>query len=291
VATGDHPRSVVRTGKRAVRAAGRGAGSLVGGRRALPDLLIVGTQRGGTTTLFKILLDHPQVGGSGLHKEVHYFDLNAERNERWYRAHFPRERTVERRRATFGSFVVGEATPYYLFHPLAAERARRVVPGARVIAILRHPVERARSQHAHETELGYEPLSFEDALGAEAERTAGEEERLIREPSYRSFEHQHHAYVARSEYGRQLERWRSAFPPERILVLVSEELFADPRGTFGRVTSFLGIEDRDPGLLPRLNASSAGSLRPETRERLWERLAPEASAVAELIGRDPGWRP
>src|ERR1041385_2248706 len=108
--TGDGQRSVVRAGKRAVRAVGRGVGSL-GGPRALPDLLIVGTQRGGTTTLFKILLDHPQVGGSGLHKEVHHFDLNADRDERWYRAHFPRERTVERRRAGSGAFVVGEATP------------------------------------------------------------------------------------------------------------------------------------------------------------------------------------
>jgi len=277
-------------GKRAVRAAGRGAGALVG-ERALPDLLIVGTQRGGTTTLFKVLLDHPQVGGAGLHKEVHYFDLHADRDERWYRAHFPRERTVERKRASAGAYVVGEATPYYLFHPLAAERACRVVPGARVIAILRHPVERTRSQHAHEVELGYEPLPFEEALAAEPERTAGEEERLAREPDSHSFEHQHHAYVARSEYLRQLERWRSAFPAERVLVLLSEDLFADPRGTFRRVAAFLGIEDRDPGLLPRLNASSRETLRPETRERLWERLGPQASTIAELIGRDPGWGP
>jgi len=287
--TGDGQRSVVRAGKRAVRAVGRGVGSL-GGRRALPDLLIVGTQRGGTTTLFKVLLDHPQVGGAGLHKEVHYFDLNADRDERWYRAHFPTERSVERERRRTGAFVVGEATPYYLFHPLAAERARRAVPGARAIALLRHPVERAWSQHAHEVGLGYEQLSFEDALEAEWERTAGEQERLVADPDYRSFEHQHHAYVARSEYGPQLERWRTAFPADRVLVLVSEELFSDPGGTFRRVTSFLGIEDRDPGLLPRLNASAADGPRPETRARLWERLAPQAEAVARVLGRDPGWR-
>jgi hypothetical protein len=282
-------RSLARSGKRAVRSLAHGLASVSSDARSLPDFLIVGTQRGGTTTLFKVLLEHPQVGGAGLHKEVHYFDLNADRGERWYRAHFPTRRSVERARGRAGRFIVGEASPYYLFHPRAPERAGALLPAAKVVVLLRNPVSRAWSQYRHEVELGYEPLSFEDALAAEPERTAGEAALLLEDPRYRSFEHQHHAYVARSDYPPQLDAWLASFPREQVLLLLSEDLFADPVGTLGRVTSFLGLEDRPPGEIPRLNASSGAWMRPETRERLWERLRAQVPAVTEMIGRDPLW--
>jgi sulfotransferase family protein len=257
--------------------------------RSLPDFLIVGTQRGGTTTLFKVLLEHPQIGGARMHKEVHYFDLNVHRGERWYRAHFPTTRSVDRARGREGRFAIGEASPYYLFHPRVPERARALLPSAKVIVLLRNPVSRTWSQYRHEVELGYESLSFEDALLAEPERTAGEAARLLEDPRYRSFEHQHHAYVARSDYPPQLEAWLASFPREQMLLLLSEDLFGDPAGTLRRVTSFLGLEDRDVGQIPRLNASSGASMRAETRERLWEQLRAQVPVIAELIGRDPGW--
>jgi hypothetical protein len=282
-------RSLARGGKRVVRSVVRGVASVAGDARALPDFLIIGTQRGGTTTLFKVLLEHPQVGGAALHKEVHFFDLNHERGERWYRSHFPTTRSVERAREREGAFVLGEASPYYVFHPRAAERARALLPAAKAIVLLRHPVARTWSQYRHEVQLGYESLSFEDALAAEPGRISGERERLLADPTARSFEHQHHAYIARSDYAPQLDAWLAAFPRERLLVLLSEELFADPAGTLRAVTSFLGIRDRGAVELPRLNASAGTSMRPGTRERLWEQLRPQIPAVARVLGRDPGW--
>jgi hypothetical protein len=265
--------------------------SVSGSARSLPDFLIVGTQRGGTTTLFSVLVEHPQVGGARLHKEVHYFDLNVDRGEGWYRAHFPTRHSVERAREREGRFVLGEATPYYLFRPGSAERARALLPAAKVIALLRNPVSRTWSQYRHEVELGYETLSFEEALAAEPERTAGEAARLLEDPGYRSFEHQHHAYVARSDYPPQLDAWLAAFPREQVLILLSEELFTDPAAALRRVTSFLDVRERVPSELPRLNASSGRSLPRETREGLWERLRVQVPVVAELIGRDPAWEP
>src|SRR5436189_26280 len=124
--------------------------------RPLPDFLILGAQKAGTTALYAYLRWHPQVTGPSF-KEVSFFDRHYARGERWYRAHLP-----VRRRA-----VVGEASPSYLFHPLAPERVARMLPEARLIALLRNPVDRAFSHYQHEVALGREQLSFEDALAGE----------------------------------------------------------------------------------------------------------------------------
>ena len=180
--------------------------------RPLPDYLIIGGQRCGTTALHDHLARHPAIGAAHV-KEVHYFDLNYERGERWYRGHFPNDvrRAVARRR-TGVEMVCGEASPYYLFHPLVPERARALVPDARLIVLLRDPVARALSHYHHEVALGMEPLTFEEALDAEPERLDGEERRLVQFPGYASVAHQHHSYVARGHYADQLERWLGRVP-------------------------------------------------------------------------------
>ncbi len=79
--------------------------------------------------------------------------------------------------------------------------------------LLRNPVTRAHSHWRHEVALGREPLSFEDAIAAEPERLAGEHQRLLDDPSYRSFAHQHHSYLARGRYAEQLAAWRALVSP------------------------------------------------------------------------------
>ncbi|MEO8105868.1 MAG: sulfotransferase domain-containing protein, partial [Actinomycetes bacterium] len=121
-------------------------GRYTAARRVLPDMLIVGGQRCGTTTLFKALSHHRTFVGPTLRKGVHYFDLNADEPLDWYRSHFPTRQTVDQRRASeTDRVVVGESSPYYLWHPVAAERIARALPGVHVIALLRDPVERAYS--------------------------------------------------------------------------------------------------------------------------------------------------
>ena len=165
---------------------------------------MIGAQRAGTTTLYHYLTQHPQFVGAVADKEVHHFDLHVADGLDAYRGAFPttaRLRRIERR--ADGPVIVGEATPYYLFHPAAADRA---------VQILRDPVERAWSHYRHEVELGYETLDFEAALEREVERLAGEADRLLADPSATSFAHQHHGYAARGRYLEQLERWWAAFP-------------------------------------------------------------------------------
>ena len=287
----DRARQVAkRDGLRAARAVAHAVGGLNADRRAAPDFLIVGAMRGGTTTLYHALVRHPQVAGAVLDKEVHYFDLNAWRGEAWYRARFPTRASLERRaRRAGGPIRVGEATPYYLFHPAVPERVAASLREVRVIAILRDPVERAWSHYRHEVDLGYETLPFADALDAEERRLAGEEDRLRADPAYVSFPHQHHSYVARGMYAAQLRRWLEALGPQAVLVIRSEDLYAAPRSTFARVLAHLDVRPWDPGDWRVRNAATSGGLDDDVRARLRAGFRADRADLSSLLGEDPGW--
>lgn len=286
--------TVVRGVPRGVRgrakAALRSGITVVGGARALPGFLIVGAQRGGTTSLYAYLRRHPDVAGALLEKEVHFFDLHFDRGEGWYRRFFPTEAACARHRRRRGrQLLVGEASPYYLFHPLVPERVARALPGARLIAMLRDPVERAYSQWRHEVELGHETLPFEEAVAREPERTAGEAERLASDPTHVSFAHQHFTYVARGEYTDQLQRWFGRFPPEQMLVIGSEEFFDDPSRELGRAHAFLRLEPHELPRYDTFNATATRGLDPSLRERLAAHFRPHNERLFELLGRRFDW--
>ena len=246
--------------------------------RALPDFLILGAQKAGTTALYAYLRWHPQITGPSF-KEVSFFDRHYARGERWYRAHLPVRR----------SGIVGEASPSYLFHPLAPERVARMLPRARVIALLRDPVDRAFSHYQHEVALGREELPFEDALAREDERMEGELDRMLRDPAYFSYPWWNYTYAARGRYAEQLERWLAAFPREQLLALFTEELAADTAGTYGRVLDFLGVEAHGLDSYPRIFEREYGGMEAATRVRLEDEFAGPNRRLEELIERQVPW--
>jgi hypothetical protein len=185
--------------------------------------------------------------------------------------------------------VVGEASPYYLFHPLAAERAAAMVPDARIIALLRDPVMRTYSHWKERRRSNAEPLDFVDALEAESSRLDGEEERLRNDPSYYSYPHEQQSYVAQSRYVRSLTRWVDLFGPEKVLVLPSEEYYADPAATLGNVAAFLGVDYVPVAEAEHLNAAAGRDVDPETRARLSALFAEDNADLETLIGRRLPW--
>ena len=264
--------------RKVLRGGYRAYGSATAGLRPLPDFLILGAQKAGTTALYAYLRWHPEITGPSF-KEVSFFDRHYAKGERWYRAHMP-----VRRRS-----LVGEASPSYLFHPLAPERVAGMLPGARLIALLRNPVDRAFSHYQHEVALGREPLSFEDAVDREDERMQGELERMLRDPSYFSLAWWNYTYVARGRYAEQLERWFAAFPREQLLVLFTEELSADTAATYRRVLDFLGVTARDLESYPRIFDRDYADMNPGTRARLDKEFEDPNRRLASLLGRDPPW--
>lgn len=257
--------------------------------RLLPDFLIIGTQRGGTTSLWKYLAQNPALGRA-LTKEIRFFDLNWHRGVSWYRSRFPSRRSaqqVARRRGV--TMVVGEASPDYLFHPLAPSRVAGTLPDVKLVVLLRNPVDRAYSHYWHQVKRGHERLSFEDAIDRERERLAGERDRVVADPRYVSYELHHHSYLTRGMYADQLEKWMGRFRPEQFLIERSEDLFAEPREVFRRVLGYLGLPPRDLPRYETFNAHTEEPIQPEIRKRLVEHFRPHNHRLHELLGRDMGW--
>jgi hypothetical protein len=258
---------------RALRLAGR---RLSPAPRALPDFLLIGAQRAGTTSLYAQLIRHPRVLPS-LRKEVQYFTLHHARGEAWYRAHFPTRRALAARRA-----VCGEATPYYLFHPLAPERAHRLLPEARLLVVLREPVARAWSHYQHSRARGRETLAFGAALEREAERLAAE-------TGQPGFAHQHFSYFARGVYAEQLRRWLALYPRERLLVLRFDELEVEPDACVDRAVAFLGLPPVQLPPFPARNRREYPPLDAALRADLVRRYAPHNRDLQDLLGLPLGW--
>lgn len=277
--------------KLAIKRSAKAISVSTSGIRMLPDYLIIGAQRSGTTSLYRYLVQHPGVAPTVMAKGVHYFDVNFGKGPAWYRGHFPtRIRKVYARALHGASLITGEGSPYYLFHPLVPERVAELLPDVKLIAMLRDPVERAYSHYKHYRQRDLEPLStFEEALDAEDERLAGEVEKMHEDPLYRAWDYQHFSYVARGMYAEQLERWAAIFPPDRILVLKSEDFFADPGTQHARVLDFLGLPQRPLTSYEKFNPTSGSGMKPETRACLRERFAEPDRRLSAFLGSSFEW--
>lgn len=279
--------------KRIAHLGSRSYGRLTAPARMLPSFLICGGQRCGTTSLYRALAAHPTVLKAVLHKGVHYFDTDYHRGPGWYRAHFPLLRAAARVERSYGAPVqTFESSPYYMYHPQAAARIARDLPDVKLVVLVRDPVERAYSQHAHEVARGYEPvLSFADALALEPARLRGQEERLRRDPRYYSFSHQHHAYRARGEYTRYLDRMAAHVGRERIHVIASEAFFSDPEPVYDEVLDFLGLPRLGrPDFLRHNARPRSAPMSPVLRAELTEHFAPYDEQLARWLGQAPPWR-
>ena len=258
-----------------------------------PDLLVVGAKRGGTTSLWRYLDQHPAMLPTFPRAErikgTYFFDEQWGRGEEWYRSHFPTiaRRRLAERRLGFAPKTF-EASPYYLYHPHAPARARQVVPGAVVVALLRDPVERAFS-HWKERRNHTEDLGFADALAAEVDRTAGEEARMLADPSVVSAPHRHQSYVAQSRYAPMLARWFDAFGADQVLVWAAEEFYADPQVVTDAITGRLGLPRHDLGDPEPFNAEPSVDMDEVVRRALTEQLAGDIAAVERLLGRPMPW--
>lgn len=255
---------------------------VLGGERLLPSFLVIGGQRCGTSYLYELLSRHTLICAALL-KEIHYFSTNYYRGWGWYTAHFPKMRGGQD--SKISPRITGEASPYYMFHPYVPQRVARDVPDAKLIAILRNPVTRAYSHYQMEVGRGREKLSFEEAIEREGERVAPDLRRLTEDENYYGFNHHHFTYLSRGHYAEQLERWLTAFPRDRFLVLKSEDFFAEPGETLQRVFRFLGVPQREfPELTPNQKYPTYPKLTDTTHRKLEDYFALHNERLRQLFG-------
>jgi len=187
-----------------------------------PDFLIIGASRSGTTATFHYLRNHPDVFlADG--KELHFFDLEWDRGWDWYEGRFD---------GAGDRSAIGEATPSYMYDPVAVERIGSHLPHVKLIAVLRDPVERAYSHYWLNRSRDREPLSFADAIRAEPDRLTTDDKKV----------RLWYSYADQGWYLEQLQRVARWFPRDRILVLLFEDLCADPLGFFVAMTAFLDVD-------------------------------------------------
>lgn len=254
--------------------------------------MICGAQKGGTSSLFAWLARHPSVRPARV-KEVHFFDKKYRLGEAAYRAEFPLRWSLGRGRVVRDGrprALTGEATPSYLAHPVVPERMAKMIPRAKLLFLLRDPVDRAFSHYRMSVRRGFEALSFEEALDAEPERMEGESERLRGDPDYFSHALKNHSYAFRGDYASQLERFLVHFPREQLLVLSSEALFEDPDTTWREVLRFLDLPEAP--LVDRVAENVGGesvAMDDAVRERLSARFVESNQRLFTLLGRRFPW--
>jgi Sulfotransferase domain len=230
---------------------------------SLPDFVIIGAQKCGTTAFYDLLTKHPHVEPAAI-RELHYFDRpdRFEKGAEWYRRCFPPPRWKDGRRS-----ITGEKTPYYLFHPHVPRRMAEVIPRARLIVMLRNPVDRAYSQYQHDLSMGRtQPDAFEEVI-----------------------ELQDSSYLPRGIYVDQLLRWSEYFSKEQMLVLKSEDFFGHTTETLRQVQHFLDLPHQELVLPTRRSGDRYQPMDPATRQRLEAYFGPHNQRLYEYLGVDFGW--
>ena len=256
---------------------------------AMPNFVVIGSTRCGSTSMYQYLLRHPCIAPA-VRKEIHFFDNHFRRGIVWYRAQFPALYFGNFVRAVLNrEFVTGESTPYYLFHPHAACRMARIIPKAKLIVLLRDPVDRAYGDYNNKVARGFENLTFEQALDREQERLEGEVERMAEDDSYYSFAHQHNTYLSKGIYVDQVIRWLHYFPREQLWIVRSEDLYNDPLAITGQVTDFLELREWRPQYRKVFHHRHYKPMDKATRSRLIEHYAPHNERLYQLLDTDFGW--
>lgn len=236
----------------------------------LPDFLGIGTQKGGTTSLHKWLKKHNEIFLPSC-KEIHYFDLNHEKHLEWYKNKFRHAELHQ---------MCGEITPFYLYHPKTPYRIKRVIPKVKLIILLRDPVERTISQIYHSKQRGFEELSPKMALEAESER--------LKNGGIISL--QKHSYRERSLYIEQLDRYERLFEKEQMLILKSENLFANEEDTWLKIQDFLQVKcQKMQSKLPRANKGLEADEKEKEELRVTLRKDMWATAVEIKRRYGFGW--
>ena len=265
--------------------AGRGAGR----GRILPDFLLIGAAKAGTTTLHAWLAAHPCVAASTT-KEVHYFDYSYYRGEDWYRSHFPRAAERQAFASEHGRpFLTGESSPTYLAHQWAPQRIAQALPEVRLLIALRNPVDRAYSQYQMSCREGFEELPFDAAIAQEDDRLRAELRRARRDRHYASHPLAKHSYLYRSHYAEQFARWLRLYPRERFHVVRAEDLAETPEATLAGVYDFLGLPPHRNPDLPHLHTASYEPMAESTRAWLIDYFRPRNERLSELLGFDVDW--
>ena len=257
--------------------------------RNLPDFVIIGAQKSGTTSLYNFIIKHPTIAPAS-RKELHYFSIRYDLGERWYRSNFPTNLSRRRHyKKTGQKLLSGEASPSYLFYPRVSDRMRKNLPDAKLIVILRNPVDRTYSHYQHTLRQNDETLSFEKAIELEEKRCAGEREQMIKDPGFVSNNYRRYSYLSVGVYADHLERWFKHYDRKQFLILAAEDFRKNPQQVLDHVFDFLEVPPFQIMDLKDENVGSYKKMDENTRKFLVEYFKPHNDRLYKLLQRSFEW--
>lgn len=257
-----------------------------------PDFLIVGVRKGGTTSIYNYLIQHPCVLPA-MEKEIKFFTEHFEKGKSWYFGHFPtslERRFYQRRRGH--NILVGEATPSYHYHPLVPQRIFDMNGDIKLIAVLRNPVDRAYSDYYFGVTYGTyttKDFTFEEAVDRELCYLSGHEGEIFSSKNAFDIVNRCCPFLGRGIYVEQLKSWFGIFPREQFLLLTSDELFSNPKKCFSKILEFLGLPPYELNTYEAFNEGRYPTMDPSTRAKLVDYFAAHNQRLSENLGVDTPW--
>ena len=248
--------------------------------RVLPDLIVIGVVRSGTTSLYHYLSQHPSISKSE-YDELGYFDSSYKLGLNWYKSFFPSIFTKKKILKKNNNFLTYDVTPFYIYNKKTIQRIHQILPNSKLIAILRNPVDRSYSNYF----LGNQQKNFEEIILEEKKILNKIDKNNVNE--YYDFVHT--SMLARGFYAEQLENWYKVFSKNQILIIKSEEFATETNQVLNTIFDFLGLPHYKIPDASKKNKIHYDVMKKETRDDLIEFFRPYNEKLYSLVGRNFNW--
>lgn len=255
--------------------------------RVLPDLIVIGVGRGGTTSLYHYLDQHKCISKSA-YDEIGYFDDNYNLGINWYRSMFPTIFHKKKIISKYGKFLTYEVTPWYIRRPWIIERIHDILPTVKIIAVLRNPVDRTYSHYHMAKRNQIISNSFDKIIDSDINF-------LNNSKNIQNFNNEYYkeivqnSFLARGFYAEQLENWFKVFPREQILIISSEELAENTQSTLDLIFKFLNLKPQKIPNLKKMNVAKYPPMSVKTRNKLNKFFQNYNENLFELVGKRFSW--
>ena len=261
--------------------------NLTSSSRVLPDFIIIGAGRAGTTALYTYLIQHPSIITASTDNDapvadLHFFEYMISDKISWYKSHFPRK--------SKNSFVTGEFTSTYMYHKKVPERIFNLIPKIKLIVILRNPIDKAYSTYNQQSHFNEVTSSFEETIKAEFARIdliKNHIEYTNNNPNFDNYVE--YNIIRHGIYFNYLEKWFKIFPKKQIFVVDSNELENFPQQTLNKVFEFLNLSPHEIPNLAKVNVGKYSPMTESTRESLIEFYKPHNAKLNNLLGTNFDW--
>ena len=255
----------------------------------LPDFLIIGAPRSGTSSLYSYLVQHHSILPCKI-KEPNYFSMYYNRSPSWYKTFFSTKwNKFLCETKTKSKAITGEASTQYYWHPHVPKRVKKLIPNAKIIILLRNPIDRSYSQYEMEVRHDNEELTFEAAIKEEKNRISNEMDKMSHNEHYFSSKYTMYAYLEKSIYVNYIKNWLKYFPKDQFLFLKSETFFQETESILEKTFQFLDLPSQKFSNFKILRKGNYQPIKKETRISLIDYFKPYNEELYSLIDQDFHW--